>query len=160
MDLNKGSKIKALIIAVAIPLMVGGAAALLSKDGFPLFKTLYKPLFSPPGWVFPVAWTVLYVLMGLASYLVYSAQVSAPRKRRALRVYAVQLFFNFLWPVLFFGWGMYLAAFFWIILLWLLILLCYVLFSHISQTAGKLLLPYLIWTGFAIYLNLGIVLLN
>ena len=160
MDMNKASKIKAIAIAVGIPLLVGGGAALLSKDGFADFERLYQPLFTPPGWVFPVAWTLLYILMGLASYRVYASDASAPRKRRALRVYGVQLFFNFLWPILFFGWGMLLAALIELALLWLLVLLCQVLFSHISAAAGKLMIPYLIWTGFAFYLNLGIVLLN
>lgn len=160
MDLKKGIKTKALVIAIAIPLAVGGLAAMLSGDGFVIFKTLYKPLFSPPGWVFPVVWTILYVLMGLASYLVYVSPVSAPRKKRALWVYGLQLLVNFLWPLLFFGWGLYTAAFLWILLLWLLVLLCYVLFGAISQTAGRLLLPYLLWTTFAAYLNLGVALLN
>ena len=160
MDLNKGIKIKALVIAIAIPLAVGGLAALLSGDGFAIFKTLYKPLFSPPGWVFPVVWTILYVMMGVASYLVYAAPVSAPREKRALWAYGLQLLVNFLWPLLFFGWGLYTVAFLWIILLWLLVLLCYVLFDAISRTAGRLMLPLLIWVTFAAYLNLGVALLN
>ena len=160
MDVKKGIKIKPLLIAIAIPLLVGGAAAMLSKDGFALFGALYKPLFTPPGWVFPVVWSVLYGMMGWASYRVYASEVSAPRKRRALRVYGVQLFANFLWPILFFGQGLYWVAFAWILLLWLLVLLCYTMFRYIDSAAGKLLLPYLIWTTFAVYLNLGVALLN
>ena len=160
MDLNKQIKWKPLIIAIAVPLAVGGAAAFLSMDGFILFGALYKPLFTPPKWVFPVAWTALYILMGIASYLVYTDSASAPRRGRALKVYAVQLAANFLWPILFFAWGLYWAAFLWIIVLWLLILLNLTLFKYISVPAGNLLLPYLLWTAFAAYLNLGVALLN
>lgn len=160
MDLNKKIKIKQLLIAVAVPLAVGGAAALVSRSGFAGFEELYKPLLTPPGWVFPVVWTVLYVLMGLASYLVCVSGASEPRRRRAMKAYGAQLLANFLWPVLFFALGLYLAAFLWLLALWLLILLCWTLFKHIDQTAGKLLLPYLLWTAYAAYLNLGVVLLN
>ena len=160
MDLNKQVKTKELLIAIAIPMAVGGAAAFLSRNGFREFEKLYKPLLTPPGWVFAVVWTVLYVLMGLASYLVYTSEASAPRRRRALKVYGAQLVANFLWPVLFFALGLHLAALLWLLVLGLLALLCYTLFRYISPRAGQLLLPYLIWTLFAVYLNLGIVLLN
>ena len=160
MDLNKQGKIKQLLIAIAIPLAVGGAAALLSGSGFAAFEKLYKPLLTPPGWMFPVAWTILYVLMGIASYLVYSSETSAPRRSRALKVYAAQLLANFLWPILFFALGLHLAALLWLLVLWLLVLLCMTLFRFISRTAGQLLLPYFLWTAYAVYLNLGIVLLN
>ena len=114
----------------------------------------------PPGWVFPVAWTLLYILMGIASYIVASSSVSRERKERALCVYALQLAVNFAWPVIFFKLSAYGAAFFWLLLLLLLVLANELLFKHISKTAGKLLLPYLLWLLFALYLNLGVWILN
>ncbi len=98
--------------------------------------------------------------MSITSYLVYTSQASPPRKKRALRIYALQLAANFLWPLLFFGQGLYLAAFLLQVLLWFLVLVCALLFHYISPRAGKLMLPYLIWLTFAAYLNLGVVLLN
>lgn len=153
-------KIKQLIIAVALPLAIGGLAAFLTKDSICIFGAVRKPPLAPPDWLFPVAWTVLYILMGVASYLVYTSDASSPRKDRALSFYAIQLGVNFLWPIIFFNLQMYLAAFLVLILLWLLIVICIVLFYYISDTAGKLLIPYLLWVSFAGYLNLGIHLMN
>ena len=144
---------KPLLICLAIPLAAGGLSALITKNGMEAFAALRQPPLSPPGWVFPVVWTILYVLMGLACYRFRADAVS-------VRLYAGQLLLNFLWPVLFFTLGLYFVSFLWLIVLWVMILVCTVLFHYISRTAGKLMLPYLIWTAFAGYLNLGIWLLN
>ena len=153
-------KILKIVLAVAIPLAVGGLSALLTKNSMIFYAALQKPPLAPPQWLFPVAWTALYILMGIASYLIWTAHVSEARRERALTVYALQLAANFLWPVLFFTLGLYFVSFLWLIVLWVMILVCTVLFHYISRTAGKLMLPYLIWTAFAGYLNLGIWLLN
>lgn len=160
MVLNKKINMKTWIAAIAIPLLAGAAAACLAREGFGIYALLYKPLFSPPGWVFAPVWTAVYVLMGAASCLVYGSQASPPRKRRALRLYAVQLFLNFLWPVLFFRMGAYFGAFLLLLLLWVLVLICRLLFQYISKTAGMLMTVYLIWLSFAGYLNLGVIILN
>lgn len=149
-----------LTAALLVPLAVGGVSALLTRDNMIMFEYVKKPPLAPPPAVFPIAWTALYLMMGTASYLVYVAPASAPIKERALTVYAVQLLLNFFWPILFFNLELYLAAFIWLVLLWLAIALCAGLFAHISPAAGWLLLPYLLWTAFAGYLNLGIYLLN
>ena len=153
-------KLKSLILALALPLAVGGLAAFLTKDSMVMFKVLEKPPLSPPGWLFPVAWTILYTLMGIASCLVWSSQVSPARKERALTAYIMQLAANFIWPLVFFGMELYLLAFIWLIVLWLLAAACTVLFWYISEKAGKLMLPYMLWLSFAAYLNFGIWLLN
>lgn len=146
---------------VLLALAVGGLSGWLTRDGVELYnQTAQKPPLSPPGWVFPVAWTLLYVLMGLASYLVAVSPVAGQRRERALCVYALQLAVNFAWPVIFFKLSAYGTAFFWLFLLTALVLATLLLFWHISKTAGKLLLPYLIWLCFALYLNLGVWLLN
>ena len=148
-----------LLICIAIPLAVGGLSAWLTRGSMDTFAALNKPPLSPPGWLFPVVWTILYILMGIASYLVLTS-AKPNRSRSALLVYGVQLFFNFFWPILFFSLKLYLSAFFWLVLLWLLILVTTVLFYKIAKPAGLLLVPYLLWVAFAGYLNLGIYLLN
>lgn len=158
--MKKANKTKVLIIASLIPVLLGGLSGFLARDGFGIYKLLHKPLFSPPGWVFPVVWMLLYLLMGLASGLVYSSEASPPRKKKALRLYGVQLVLNCLWPIVFFSWGMYLAVFFLLLVLWALVLVCMTLFGYISKTAGRLLLPYFLWLCFAAYLNLGVIILN
>ena len=151
--------VKALLIALAIPLAVGGLATLLS-GGMGDFRMLNQPPLSPPGWVFPVVWTVLYLLMGYSSYRVYTAGKPPAFTQRALKLYAAQLFFNFLWPIVFFSFAWYLGAFFVLLILWALILLTLRAFTVIDETAGDLLIPYILWVTFAGYLNLGVYFLN
>ena len=153
-------RIRPLLIALAIPLGVGVLAALLSRGNMDLFDTVRKPPLSPPAWLFPVAWTVLYLLMGLASYRVYTARAATAQKNRALLFYAAQLAFNFFWPLLFFNLGAFTFAFFWLAALLALILVTAVKFYTLDRPAGYLLIPYVIWVLFAGYLNLGIALLN
>ena len=151
--------LKKRLISWAIPLAVGGLAALLS-GGMDLYRQINQPPLSPPGWIFPLVWTTLYILMGEASYRVLTSGVDKEQIKKALIPYGVQLFLNFLWPLLFFGGQMYLAAFLLLIALWVAILITTRRFSQIDETAGDLLLPYLLWVTFAGYLNLGVFLLN
>lgn len=151
---------KQLIIAVLIPLAVGGLSALLSGGGMEGFQALNQPPLSPPGWLFPVVWTVLYVLMGIASYLIYTSDAPKSDKFLALGLYAFQLFFNFFWSIIFFSLEKYLFAFIWLIVLWMLIIMTTVVFRTISKPAARLMIPYILWVTFAGYLNLAIYLLN
>lgn len=148
------------MIFVAIPLGVGALAALLTMDSMQAYRQLQQPPFSPPGWVFPAVWTILYVLMGWASYRIFTAQAPKEKKRDALIIYGVQLFFNFFWSLLFFRWELRLTAFFWVLALWVLIYATIQLFYRVEDPAGDLLLPYLLWTTYAAYLNMGVFLLN
>ena len=107
-----------------------------------------------------MVWTLLFFLMGVASYLVSVGEDVRGDKRRALTLYALQLGANFLWTILFFNLGRYLLAFVWLLFLWVLILCTLRLFWRLSRPAGLLLLPYLLWVAFAGYLNFGIWLLN
>ena len=151
---------KKLIICLAIPLAVGGLAALLTGGGMRQYEAVRQPPFSPPGWLFPVVWTILYLLMGYASYRVLTKGAEQVQTRRALIVYAAQLAANFLWPLVFFGLRWYLAAFLVLLALWVLIFLTIRAFSDIDEPAGDLLLPYILWVTFAGYLNVGVYLLN
>lgn len=148
---------KKLVICLAIPLAVGILSALLTRNSMETFAAINKPSLSPPAWLFPVVWTILYILMGIASYLIV---IYGKPDHAALTVYGIQLAFNFLWPVFFFNLALYLFAFVWLVLLWLLILITTNLFSRISIPAGYLILPYLAWVTFAGYLNYAIYLLN
>ncbi|MCM1497812.1 MAG: tryptophan-rich sensory protein [Clostridium sp.] len=148
---------KNLITCLAIPLAIGGLSALLTRNSMETFDLINKPGFSPPGWLFPVVWTVLYILMGIASYLVL---ISERSNDNALAVYGLQLVFNFFWSIIFFNLRLYLFAFIWLVLLWLLIFKTVLLFYQISKPAGYLLIPYLLWVTFAGYLNFSIYLLN
>ena len=151
---------KKLLISLGIPLAVGGLATLISGSGMAQYGQLYRPPLSPPGWVFPVVWSALYLLMGYASYRVLESGAEPMQIRRAWIFYGLQLAANFLWPLLFFGGQMYLAALLLLTLLWVLIFLTIRAFTEAEELAGDLLIPYLLWVTFAWYLNLGIFLLN
>lgn len=148
---------KLFVLCLAVPLLTGGLSALLTQNGMQTFDILTKPRLAPPGWLFPIVWTILYILMGIASYLVIT---SGKTNRSAIIAYSLQLIFNFFWPIIFFNLELYLFAFVWIVVLWLLILITTYLFFQISEPAGYLMIPYLLWVSFAGYLNLSIYLLN
>lgn len=150
---------KKLIICLAIPLAVGGLAALFS-GGMDSYQVLNQPPLSPPGWIFPIVWTILYLLMGYASYRVLTSGADRMEIKKALTFYGIQLALNFLWPILFFGFGWYWAAFVLLLALWACIYMTMYLFGQIDDTAENLLIPYLLWVTFAGYLNLGVALLN
>ena len=150
---------KKLLISIAIPLAVGGLSALLTSGNMQLFETIEKPPLSPPGWLFPIVWTILYVLMGIAFYLVVTTKTRED-KRPAIISFGVQLFFNFFWSIIFFNLKAYLFAFIWLLLMLTAIIINTFFFYRINKTAGRLLLPYLVWVTFAGYLNLAIFLLN
>ncbi len=158
--MNMKIKWKQLLIAVAIPLAVGGLSAFLTRDAMKEFAKLDQPPLSPPGWVFPVVWTILFLLMGVASYLVWNAPDTKGEKSRALTVYGLQLVVNFLWSIFFFNMGWYLFSFAWLVFLWVLIIETVLQFWKFSHAAGTLLIPYLAWVTFAGYLNFVIYLLN
>lgn len=149
-------KWKTLLICIAIPLAVGGISGFLSRGSMETFEKLNKPPLTPPGIVFPVVWTLLYILMGISSYLVLSSGRKPDDVKNALTVYAIQLAVNFFWPVFFFQLGWYLFSFLWLLLLWFSLFLTIRLFYRISKPAAYLLLPYLLWVTFAGYLNLAI----
>lgn len=126
--------------------------------GMPKTDGLTPPPLAPPDWLFPVVWTVLYALMAVAAYLVF---ISEDTDRGApLRLYLLQVIVNVLWPLFFFRLEWRLFAFFWLLLLFVLVLLTAFGFRPISRTAFRLMLPYLAWVAFAGYLNLGFYLLN
>ena len=151
-------KLKPLLVNLVISLGVGGLSALLTRNSMELYGSLNQPPLSPPGWVFPVVWTILFALMGIAAYLVWMRDSTG--RNGALALYALQLVFNFFWSLIFFNLQNYAFAFFWLAALWLLILLTTLRFFKETPAAGWLIVPYLIWVAFAGYLNAGVWLLN
>ena len=149
-----------LIKSIAVPLGVGGLAALLTRQSMQVFSTLNKPPLSPPAILFPIVWTILYTLMGIGFYLVITSSGDKEDIEKAIRIYGIQLVVNFLWPTFFFNLQWYLFSFIWLIFLWILVIIMLIRFSEVSKTAAYLNIPYLIWLTFAAYLNLGIFLLN
>ena len=151
-------KFKPFFANVAIPLAVGGVFALITGSGFKAYSEVVQPPLSPPSWLFPVVWTLLYILMGFSSYLIYES--SDENSKKALTLYAIQLAINFIWPIFFFGFKAYLFSFILIIILWVFVILTIINFFKINKTAGLIMIPYLLWLSFAAYLNLGVYLLN
>jgi len=150
--------LKALVISILIPLSVGALSAFLTKNSMSTYEKLIQPPLSPPGWLFPIVWTILFILMGISSYMIYISD--SPYKKSALQIYAIQLAVNFFWTIIFFNMERYLFAFIWLLLLLVLIFFMIISFSRINKTAAYLQIPYLLWVAFAGYLNLGIYLLN
>ena len=149
---------KKFIPSLLIPLAVGGLSALVTRESMEVYKSIQRPPLAPPGWLFPIVWSILFILMGVSAYRV--AISDSPKKRAALWLFGVQLAVNFVWPILFLNLPDYLFAFFWLCLLWVLILTMVIVFSRIDKAAGYLQLPYLLWVTFAGYLNLGVYFLN
>ena len=152
-------KLTDLIIWIVTAELTGALSALFSGGSFSSFYlALEKPPLSPPGWLFPVVWGILYALMGASAYLVRRSM--SPRRKGALILYWSQLFFNFLWTPVFFGLRSLKGAAVIVILLLILITAMIISFYRISKTAAFLNIPYLLWAVFAAYLTLGILILQ
>ena len=150
-----------LVIALAIPQLVAAAGAYYTVTGTgSWYQTIDKPSWQPPSWVFGPVWTTLYVLMGIAMFLVWKSNVPEKLKRRATILWGVQLLFNFLWSFLFFGQQQIFVALVEIVILWILILLTIFAFARVSKLAAWLLVPYIIWVSFATILTYTIWQLN
>lgn len=151
-------KYKTIILQVVLALLAGGLASLLGGDTASLYQRLNAPPLAPPGWVFPVVWTVLYILMGVAAGLV--ARSEDVDRDRALFFYYLQLGINVLWPLIFFRFEWITVAAVWLLLLVVAVLATWRQFRMVNRVAGWLLVPYLAWCLFALYLNVGFAVLN
>ena len=149
------------IVSIVFPLAVGGISGYFTSSGVGgWYQTLVKPSFNPPNWVFAPAWTLLYIMMGIAFFLIWKKDVSADKKRWAIFCFAVQLTLNFLWSFVFFylqqpGWALVE-----ILVLWVMILATILAFKKLSTPAALLLVPYLLWVSFATLLTYSIWQLN
>ena len=153
-----------MVVCVAVPLAVGGISSMIATNIAGKYDVLETPFLAPPGWLFPIVWTILFILMGLASWNIWIAGKREPRKqaesRKLLVVYGVQLFFNFCWSIVFFGLGWYWLAFVWLMVMWGMIVYLVARSREVSMVAMWMLVPYLLWTTFAAYLNLSYAILN
>lgn len=149
-----------LLVSIIIAEVTGALSGALAGNSAEIYQMLSQPPLSPPGWVFPVVWTFLYALMGISAYLVYQSPVQEWYKRSALQFYGVQLLFNFLWSIIFFRFGLYGLSVAVIFLLIILVVITMVKFCSINRIAAGILLPYLLWLLFAVYLNIGVAVLN
>ena len=149
---------KTLILCLLIPLLVGGLSSFLTKDSIALYETLNKPLFYPPAWLFPIVWTILYLLMGLSSYFII--QSNSSNKEKALILYSFQLLINFTWPLFFFNLQNYFLALLLLIILIISVIYMLYTFKDISLKAFYLNISYLFWLFFVFYLNFMIFLNN
>ena len=149
-------QVKPLVVSLLISNGAGIIGAILTKGSMEQYRNLYKPPFAPPGWVFPVVWTILFILMGIAAYFVYISE--SPDKWVGLKLYLIQLLLNIGWSFIFFRLNAYQLSFAWLLLLWYIVFLTTKEFYKVDTRAGILMIPYLVWLTFAAYLNLAIAL--
>ncbi|GIM27674.1 tryptophan-rich sensory protein [Clostridium polyendosporum] len=154
---NIGDLIISLIITLGGATVIGWFTSNLSKTQY---NELVKPVFAPPSWVFEVIWPVLYILMSIAAYRIYQLKKQGVDVGNALKLYAVQLILNFIWPFIFFAKKLYGISFIEIVILWMFILLTFLKFLKLDKRAGLLLIPYILWVTFAAILNFFIWALN
>ena len=156
----KFGKWKPYAVGILLTEAVGLLSGLLSRGGTESFQmTAAQPPLSPPGWVFPVVWTVLYALMGISAVRIWLSPDSAARSR-GLNLFVVQLVLNFFWSLIFFNARAYGLAFVWVILLWVTVLAMILEFWKVDRLASLLQIPYLIWLTFAAHLAFGVWVLN
>ncbi len=148
------------IIGIAIPVGVGLLAAFLTRSSMDIYSSIAKPSLAPPAILFPIVWSVLYVLMGIGSAMIYNSDAPLSDKKSALKAYTAQLIFNFFWSIIFFNKRAFLSSFVWILGLLALIIVMIIRFFKVHRAAALIQIPYLLWVSFATYLNLSIYLLN
>jgi translocator protein len=158
MEPMKALKLAASIGVCELTGFIGAIFAAPSISGW--YAGLAKPSFSPPNWVFAPVWTFLFLLMGIALFLVWEKGIDGKNVKKAMQVFGIQLGLNLLWSILFFGLRSPLYGLLEIILLWAAIVLTISEFSKVSRNAGLLLIPYIAWVSIAMMLNLSIYLLN
>lgn len=154
-------KIKPYVISIGIALAVGGLSALLTMGNMDIYDELKTPPLSPPSILFPIVWTILYVLMGIGAAIVYvNRDQNLNEAECGLRAYGISLVFNFLWSIVFFNFKWFGFAFFWLLGLLFFIIKTIVCYYKVNKTAAYLQIPYAVWVAFAGYLNFGIWMLN
>jgi len=156
--MSKMIKLALSILACLVAGFIGSAATMPSIPTW--YASLQKPAFNPPNWIFAPVWTTLFIMMGVAAFLVWDKGLENKKVRISLAIFGLQLLLNVLWSMLFFGLQSPLYAFIDILVLWALILATMIYFYRISAAAAYLLIPYILWVSFASALNLSIVILN
>ena len=159
--MSKRIKIFKLIISILVCQGTGAIGSLFTSPAISTwYATIQKPSFNPPNWIFAPVWILLFLLMGISLYLIWSKGFKHKGTKTALFIFFVQLILNILWSILFFGLQSPLFAFIGIIILWFAILLTIISFYKVSKIAAYLLMPYIIWVSFASVLNFSILIIN
>ncbi len=154
-------KIGLYAVCILIPLAVGGLSAALTMKNMNIYSEVNTPPGSPPPILFPIVWTILYILMGVSSAVVrQSERIDKKSADEGLGFYILSLAFNFVWSILFFNMRRFTFSFLWLCVLLILIILTAVKYKKVSKTAAYLQIPYMLWVAYAGYLNLGITVLN
>lgn len=156
----KERSLKGALISIAIVEALAFLSNLLAGDIRAVYETLIKPPLSPPGWLFGLVWPVLYALIGIAGYLIYTINTQPEKRHDALEYFSWQLALNLIWPICFFRLELFWTAAFIILILDVLVVLTIYSFRRLDKTAAILLIPYLLWILFATYLNIGFAILN
>lgn len=156
----KAINLRKLLTSLAIPVITGLLGWVFTRNSMDIYNRIISPPLSPPGYVFAVVWSILYVLMGISLYIVRESRGNSDDKSRGYLFFGAQLVFNFLWTIVFFNLEWFTFAAIWLVLLIVLIALNIFYFGKVNKVAALLLVPYLLWCAFALYLNIGIVILN
>ncbi|MDK2802308.1 MAG: tryptophan-rich sensory protein [Oscillospiraceae bacterium] len=151
-------KLIPLTISILISLGLGFLSSVFSGNSFEIYKNLNLPALSPPPSLFPLVWTILFILMGISAYIIFNSK--SEKKTMSIIIYFSQLILNFFWPIIFFKFENYFLSLIWIIVLLIFILIMIKNFYKIDKISGILQIPYFLWVVFAIYLNLGVYILN
>ncbi len=159
MNMKRADVVK-LIVCCGVPLAIGYAGSFFTANSMDWYQSLDKPAFNPPNRIFAPVWTVLYLLMGIAVFLIWQRGLSDKLGKVALACFILQLVFNAIWTPIFFGMKQPLIAFGVIILLWLSIAATIICFYRVSKLSAVLLVPYIVWVSFAAVLNAAICILN
>lgn len=157
---NNKLNIGDLIISILITLGGGLIIGFITNNADKQYVNLNKPIFAPPNWVFPIVWSLLYILIGLAAYRIYELRKQGKNTKNALVYYSTQLILNFLWPIIFFKLQLYGVAFIELVILLVFIFITTIKFFKVDKVAGFLMLPYILWSLYASILNLFIWMMN
>ncbi|TCK98122.1 TspO/MBR related protein [Natranaerovirga hydrolytica] len=157
---KKKENIIKLILFILAPLLVGALSSYLTQDTMVRYQNLNQPAFAPPGWIFPIVWTLLYIMMGVASFIVYMYGFHNKDVKKSLIFYDLQLIFNFFWSIIFFRWELRGFALLWLIILLALIIITTINFYKVNKYASYLMIPYILWVCFAGILNYAVWQLN
>ena len=155
-------KILSIAFCVSLPLIIGIFSGFVTRNEMgngTWYQSLAKPSFNPPAFIFAPVWTILYLLMGISLFRIWNKKQD-PNRKNGLIIFAVQLFFNFWWSILFFRYHLLQVSIIDIAILWVCILWMIILFKKIDPLAAYIQLPYLTWVSFATVLNAAIVYLN
>ena len=156
----KKHNISDMLIYIISAEIIGAVSALLAGGFSDFFNKYEEPPLLPPGWLFPVVWTILYAVMGYSAYLITHSYAETSQKKTAMTIYWVQLALNFMWSIIFFRFEALWLAFVVIMALWVMIIAMILSFRKISPLAAYINIPYLIWVTFAAYLNLATAIIN